>query len=118
MVDSTNARSNGVLSAITKNTILAIISISVNLIELGCILYCVETSNPTESLYIFCEFTTLLNALFTFLCIVLSYKFFDKQYYILCGWIDKCLRSCIKSMVIQKPESSKTEADAEYEPLV
>ena len=88
-----NPANSKVLSVIIKNSTLAIICLSMNLIDLGCIFYCYFTTDGTDALYIACEFIILVNSLVTFICVVLTYKFMNKIYGKLCGCIDKLYES-------------------------
>lgn len=124
----TDRLTNEILSVIVKNAILSIICIVINLIEIACIIYCSLTTIAPDWLYLQCEFVILLNSLITFICIALTYKFFDNEYYKICGCLDKCCKSCIEPQqdivsqdIFYQDIATPTVGDAtltEYEPLV
>ena len=80
------------LSIITKNTILVIISITFSLINFTQLLL---TAMQWDQLVVnIRNFTFLLDAYTNFICIMLTYKLFESHYQFLCGRLDKNCQKC------------------------
>ena len=103
-----NEIKNGkLLSIITKNTILAIISILQSIAFIACLFWCILPVTPEIMIYCF-SIIILMHVMINFICIALSYTFFDSEYTFFCGYIDSnCGR--MLSAIITLNNGSNTE---------
>eukprot|EP01084_Bolivina_argentea_P101213 181502_1 len=107
MIDA--IQDDGLLSIITKNTILVLLSIS---FSIGSLLSTVLTLYQWGwAISRIRNFIFLFDAYTNFICIILTYKFFDKYYHNICGCVDtKCkifCHCCTKLITKKKRKKAK-----------
>ena len=81
------------LSMIIKTSILNFMTMLVTLLSAICFIFW------TESIYLefLAELSMAIDAFTNFLCVILSYKYYEKVYFTLCGCLHwKCNDSCTK----------------------
>eukprot|EP00483_Globobulimina_turgida_P012102 UN12124 len=88
-----NFRDDDLLSIITKNTILALISILSTILN-GIILFIAWNHSSNLPLWYFKDFCFVLEIYTNFICILLTYRHFKKQYVTFCGFMDRRCKSC------------------------
>lgn len=91
---------NALLSIITKNTILAVMSIIATFIAI-IIREILTWGNPN----VYGVFS--IDVFTNFVCIALSYQIFDKYYQLFCGCVDNKCQRCCTSMMGDKHEYEK-----------
>merc|ERR1712228_168266 len=93
---------NALLKAITKTTILALTSFLIS--AAMSLIVCLVGSSDYEdkSLDIVLSLLVIMDIYSNFICVVLTYSMFDKQYRCLCGCIDVKCRNCLFRIALSK----------------
>ena len=84
------------INLIAKNSLLAIISILVTLINMASWAPIQQIDSPHYNVFV--DFLIVSDIYTNALCIFLSYKVFDGYYYKVCGFCDKkCIKKCVQA---------------------
>ena len=84
------------INLIAKNSLLAIISILVTLINMASWVPIQQIDSPHYNVFV--DFLIVSDIYTNALCIFLSYKVFDGYYYKVCGFCDKkCIKKCVQA---------------------
>ena len=86
---------NGLLKAITKTTILALISFIMTAVMTFMIFLIGDGVSRHKSLWLLQIMLIIMDIYSNFICVVLTYKMFDNQYRRCCGCADEKCRKCL-----------------------
>eukprot|EP00483_Globobulimina_turgida_P006516 UN06526 len=95
------------LPLITKNTILAVISLIFNILAISS---WSSSTRGTINRVIMSDYMILFDVYSNFICTLLAYQFFHRYYKKLCGCFDKSCKSCCGSLLSSTEESSARSA--------
>eukprot|EP01083_Nonionella_stella_P131965 401200_1 len=91
---------NCMITLITRTTLLAMISISITIVDaMNTVL--IDTVDNIVYDWI-CHYIAIFDLFSNLICIVIGYQMFKKYYFILCSPMDRCCRLCCSAMVGKK----------------